>query len=68
MERGNYRTVRRRGRARPTEREILKLAAVIGDLDPDGVSRKVAVVAPVSGFGLLRESLRKILNKGSGIR
>ncbi len=60
--------MRRRGRARPTEREIQELVAVIGDLGPEGVSRKVAVVAPVSGFGLLRESLRKILNKGSGIR
>ncbi|WP_146072501.1 hypothetical protein [Arthrobacter sp. 4R501] len=68
MERGNYRRVRRRGRAQPTERAIQKPAAVIGDSDRDGVSRKAAVVAPVSGFGLLRESLRKILNKGSGIR
>ncbi|MBE4719008.1 hypothetical protein DAD99_12875 [Pseudarthrobacter sp. AB1] len=34
----------------------------------EGVVRKVAPIAPVSGFGLLRESLRKVLNQGSSTR
>ena len=63
MDRGNYRRVRRPGRARPTEREIQELVALIGDLGPVGVARKVAVIAPVSGFALLRESLRKVLKR-----
>lgn len=60
--------MRRRGRARPTGREIQELVTLIGDLDPAGVARKVAVIAPFSGFGLLRESLRKVLHRGSSIR
>ncbi len=60
--------MRHRGRARPTEREIQELVALTGDLDAGRGTRKVAAIAPVSGFGLLRESLRKVMNKGSGIR
>ena len=41
---------------------------LIGDLGQEGVSRKAAVIAPVSGFGLLREVLRKVLNRGSSTR
>lgn len=68
MERGNYRRVLLRRRARPTEAEVHDLIALIGDLDQEGVVRKVALIAPVSGFGLLRESLRKVLNQGSSTR
>ena len=57
--------MRRRRRARPTEGEIQDLMGLIGDLGQEGVSRKAAVIAPVSGFGLLREALRKVLNRGS---
>ncbi len=60
--------MRRRRRARPTEQEVHDLIALIGDLDQAGVSRKVAVIAPVSGFGLLRDSLRKVLSRVSGTR
>ena len=63
MERGNYRRVRRAGRARPTEREIQELVALIGGLGPAGIDRKVVVIAPFTRFGLLRESLRKVLKR-----
>ncbi|ALV42417.1 hypothetical protein AU252_15725 [Pseudarthrobacter sulfonivorans] len=57
--------MRRRRRARRTEREIQKLDALTGGLDPEGVSRKIAVIATVSGFGLLRASIRKVLNRAA---
>lgn len=42
--------------------------AVIRGLDPKGAERKVAVIAPVPGAGLLRESLAKVLRLPKAFR
>ncbi|MDR6413337.1 hypothetical protein [Pseudarthrobacter sulfonivorans] len=68
MEQGSYRRVRRHKQPRPTEQEIGELMALIRGLDPDGAERKVAVIAPISGAGLLRESLGKVLRLPKAFR